>query len=473
MRDIAESAAPGADAGVADILGAAFADCDTTPDRGEIHHIDWYEHGCATDLSTSSTVSPTPSVKGGSRRIQAGYSCVRMAAKRTLAEKLAPFPAGAQLVDEVSALRSELTALDLTEDGALQRRARTLELLGVLESALSTTKVVLLSNMLIDTLRASVAAVRGHIAYIGPPQEPTHYENQLVALTELVRPLTGGSGTERIPAMAGAAAAAVLASKEIAEVVEELRAERDTLKREIDQMRAERLELLQSVTESVDDLIDHADTDFASARDTARTAFESDRRAFVEAAEQSVEAGEGYLDQLKTLLGVAGDLTLSSGYGAEADKEANTSTRLRTGSLVAGLAAVFAGVGAVVLQSIAAAKEWDGYDALDVLPAKLTVIGGLAAIAGYLGRQAANHRRYSEHLRGVQLELQNLGPYLAQLDITQQATIRGNLVSNFFGRPVPAIGDDAPTAAASVDQLLQLIKELAQSASKLPPALGP
>lgn len=108
---------------------------------------------------------------------------------------------------------------------------------------------------------------------------------------------------------------------------------------------------------------------------------------------------------------------------------------------------------------LASANEWD-YDTWSSLPAKFAVIAAFGAIAAYYGRQASGHRTYAQQLRNAQLELHNIGPYLAELDTDARAAVRTQLVPTFFGKAIPSVQEDAPTTAASADQLLELARLL-------------
>ena len=385
-----------------------------------------------------------------------------MAKTLTLQEKLAPFPSGAGLINSVSNLRSALVDLELTDEGAEARRRRTLEVLGLLESSLATISPSLITNPNIESLAASVVAVQNHLAYITPPQETVHYENQLNALIEAVRPLVGGAGTSQVRAVAAAATASIEAADQIQAHLEALEVQRADLARMVEETESQKRLELARVQGELDGSVALAKDSVQNLTKVAAERLESDRVAFVKAAEETTAEGEQLLQKMKELLAVSSDLTLSTDYGRHADAEAKSAERMRRGAVAAGVTAVLAGVAGIALQAWASAHNWQNYDAWSVLPGKLAVIAALAAIAAYLGRQSSTHRRYSEHLRNAQLELRNLGPYLAPLPASEQERIRADLVATFFGKPAPEVRDDAPTTGATVDQLLDLLKVFAK-----------
>ena len=47
---------------------------------------------------------------------------------------------------------------------------------------------------------------------------------------------------------------------------------------------------------------------------------------------------------------------------------------------------------------------------------------------------------------------------LAELPSEERAEVRRELVSAFFGKPIETVKDDAPTAAATSEQLLDLVR---------------
>lgn len=100
------------------------------------------------------------------------------------------------------------------------------------------------------------------------------------------------------------------------------------------------------------------------------------------------------------------------------------------------------------------------YSVWAMWPAKITVLAALGALSAYHGRQAAEHREYAQHLRTAQLELHNLGPYLAELQPDQRAEVRKDLVRTFFGKASPEVKQDSPTTTITLDQAVEVLRLL-------------
>lgn len=181
----------------------------------------------------------------------------------------------------------------------------------------------------------------------------------------------------------------------------------------------------------------------------------SERRKAVEQRAVQLTEAEQLLGQLREVLAIAADESLSANYGNRADDEQKSADRFRTYAALAGVLAVAVSIAVVVLQMLYAAKGWD-YSQVQQWPPKIAVIASLGGLSAYFARQSAMHRTYGVYLRDAQLELSNLGPYLAELTPDVRAEVRRSLVNTYFGRKAPMGGNevDGPSALAAASKLL-------------------
>ena len=201
------------------------------------------------------------------------------------------------------------------------------------------------------------------------------------------------------------------------------------------------------------------DKALAEIGDEGSRRYEEDRVAFVQSSEEAAELAAKTLEELRRLLSIAGDESLSAGYGQKADDEQKTADDLRNKAVKYGIATAVAAGLAVAVQVVLILAGETGSN-WSLLPVKAAFITALAAIATYYGRQSAHHRSYSQQLRNAQLELSNIGPYLAELDVEDRTAVKRELVNTFFGKPVETVSEDSPTAAANMDRMLELVRLL-------------
>jgi len=159
------------------------------------------------------------------------------------------------------------------------------------------------------------------------------------------------------------------------------------------------------VVEAARTTLEQADSVTRTVIDTLQKdveqSIEGDRESYARYLEQAHNDGEGLIEELRRLLSIASDESLSANYGNQAAREDKRSTRLRAGAIVFGVLTVAAAVVSIVLQD-AVLDESSGSEIWSLWPGKLAMIGTLAALAGYLGREASRHRTYAQELRAKQ-----------------------------------------------------------------------
>jgi len=220
--------------------------------------------------------------------------------------------------------------------------------------------------------------------------------------------------------------------------------------RQEEEMEANRV-TFGDLTERWSDTVD-------AVRSSATASYESDRVEFVKSFENASDHADFILGELRRKLSIASDESLSAAYGNRATSEDETANTLRMAAIGFGVATVAMAVVSLVWAARVETDPARAYDALALLPLKFGVIALLGGIGAYLGRQSERHRSFGRRLRVNQLELHNIGSYLAELDPAERAAIKTKLVDSFFGQGADDHKDDAPTAGASVEELVSLLR---------------
>lgn len=378
-----------------------------------------------------------------------------------LNERFAALPSMEAALEHLYALREEATAVEVGEHPLAQPpRDRVLGLVAQIEGALSTVEPMLVTDAVPSSMVPPLSQLRDQLpAHL--PGSPDGLEVYISPVADLARSLVAVAGTASGPALLDVERRLEQAVAAAKDEVEELGRKRSELVEEIDRLTTTTAELVEQKSSELDELIHTGDKRITGVADTGRQAYEADRTGLVKFGEETVANAEETLAELRRVLAIAGDESLSANYGKRADVEDQEATKLRNAAVGFGIATATAALAGAAIQVLASANGWD-YGVWSSLPGKFAVIAAFGAIAAYYGRQASSHRTYAQQLRNAQLELHNIGPYLAELDTEARAAVRTELVPTFFGRATPSVQEDAPTTAASAEQLLELARLLAK-----------
>lgn len=376
-----------------------------------------------------------------------------------LRERFVGLPSIGTALEHLYAFRDEAMAVDVAEHPDAQPvRDRILGLVVHIEGALSTVEPLLMTDSIPASMTTALSQLRSQLpAHL--PAAPEGLEPYVAPVADIARSLVSVAGTASGPSLLDVEQRLEQAVATAKEEIEDLARRRSELVEEIDQLKETAAELVSQKSGELADLIQTGDNRITQVADAGRVAYETDRKELVKFGEATVESAEETLAELRRVLAIAGDESLSANYGKRADIEDQEAAKLRKAAVGFGIATALAALAGAAIPVLASANEWN-YDTWSSLPAKFAVIAAFGAIAAYYGRQASGHRTYAQQLRNAQLELHNIGPYLAELDTDARAAVRTQLVPTFFGKAIPSVQEDAPTTAASADQLLELARLL-------------
>lgn len=156
--------------------------------------------------------------------------------------------------------------------------------------------------------------------------------------------------------------------------------------------------------------------------------------------------------QVEQLVGVIGNLGVTSGYLKEANVARYSLWTWQTITVLSliGLSAV---AGIAFLPLIQGGFNWEGFAGRVFL--SLTI----GVLVAYAASQADKSRKVEQHNRKLALELEAIGPYLAPLDKQERDKFRVDLGNRSFGqRDASGVEEPSPSSVADVVKLAEVIK---------------
>lgn len=212
----------------------------------------------------------------------------------------------------------------------------------------------------------------------------------------------------------------------------------DALKGELGQWRTQLDAAVKAHEEQLDTLIEEL-------REKSKESARASEAKLGEITSQARDAAKSALDEIQQrrvkaeqLVGVIGNLGVTSGY----QKVANYARRvgwfwqITTLGSLGGL--IFVAY-RMFMPIVTGEFSWEGFAGRVFLT---LTIGGLAAYAGY---QADRYQRLERESRRVELDLESIGPYLADLPEEQQQGVKLQMADRTFGRPLQH-GGQTPTS---------------------------
>jgi hypothetical protein len=166
--------------------------------------------------------------------------------------------------------------------------------------------------------------------------------------------------------------------------------------------------------------------------------------------------------EVEKLVGVVGNLALTSGYQKAAAAARKAAGRWQIATVVSMVALV-----GVALKAFLPALEngfaWSGF------AGRVFISFTVAVLAAYSARQADKYQRAERTAEKMALELEALGPFLAPLPKTQQDTFRLTVGDRSFGRSDgnPAAHDKSPATVLDMigdKDVRSLITEIVKAA---------
>jgi F0F1-type ATP synthase membrane subunit b/b' len=382
-------------------------------------------------------------------------------ASESLRDRYSWEPNTATAIAELWAFRDALANENLEEEGALpDEQARQLQAVALIEATLAAMDEWLATTALGTQLSAAIAQVEGHRVNFRLTQPyPTILvdfarDHLVLAATQNALPALSDAEQRHVQAIEQLDTRTAEAEATVTSLKETLEAANEVITSRLGPEGSETSALLTDAQSRVDDSIAAADRAFELELEKAKQEHEAERKSIVQFGEDAVREAERLLDELRRNLSISADDSLSAAYGTRANEEDKAANRMRNFALWFGIAAAAVAAGELVAQVIADSSN----STWALLPLKLTAALVLAGIGAYCGRESSRHRAFAQQLRIAQLELNNIGPYLAELDATKRAEVKERLVEIFFGRSTATAEPDSPTTGATVDQVLEVVR---------------
>lgn len=184
------------------------------------------------------------------------------------------------------------------------------------------------------------------------------------------------------------------------------------------------------------------------------------------AAEGVVRDIETHRERVEKLVGVIGNLGVTSGYLKTANY-AQRSVWIWQGVTVLAMAGLIAVAYKAFIPIVQGEFTWAGFAGKGLL----TVTVGV--LAAYSGSQADKFFEMERRNRKMALELEAIGPYLAPLPQEQQDEFRVALGERSFGREDPAPGRRADKSPATLVDVLMKSKEFRDFVTEIVRAARP
>ncbi|MHB8188643.1 MAG: hypothetical protein ACYDDU_21765 [Dermatophilaceae bacterium] len=196
------------------------------------------------------------------------------------------------------------------------------------------------------------------------------------------------------------------------------------------------------------------DEALASSEGKAEDSTAASEKAGIEQRARSLGAAEEHLNSLAALEKQARDMvnvtarnTISTEYAQYARSQGWFAT------IWSVLAVAGAITGFIYVTSLL--RNFDGVSAAEAI-FKSTASAAILGAAGFMGREAAGHRREARDAKRTQLDLNAMEPFLANLSPEHAETLRRNIAERIFRRPLANLRRntrfDRPLGNSSTDE---------------------
>lgn len=169
---------------------------------------------------------------------------------------------------------------------------------------------------------------------------------------------------------------------------------------------------------------------------------------FRDSAAAILKVIESHKNDVEKLVGVIGNLGVTSGYQKAADSALNA-TRFWQTLTVAGFGVVILFAYKAFLPALEGEFSWEKFAGRVVL----TIAVGV--FAAYAAAQADRYMESERRNRKLALELEAVGPYLAPLPEAQQQSFRLALGERTFGKDEQRFGDKGKSPATVIDVVMK------------------
>lgn len=329
---------------------------------------------------------------------------------------------------------------------------------------------------------------------------PDAGSEEAVAIADIFRRELGGVEAKVTEVVEQAEAAVAASTEEHTRVLNERKGEAANLGQRLNQLQSS-VEVLRT---TVEEFINDRTTATETAANEAKAAHDAQRerarkdaeklltattQSFEQEANRQREAHEELAESLTSratehlseiermkkrvedLVGAVGRTGLSGGFQQWEESERVEADRMRRYAIWFGAAAAVAVIALVVVRMFVGDvndnQEWG------LTIGALSIPAALGAVAVYLGKESARHRRNQIIARRTELELASFGPYLADLDKAEQAELTALFAPVFFGQAMVHMSgkkdDDHAGPEPLLKQLLDKLAEIVKQRRTQPP----
>lgn len=217
----------------------------------------------------------------------------------------------------------------------------------------------------------------------------------------------------------------------------------------------------QRAREDADALLSEAKGSFEEEATRERETHDELVASFKTTGETHLAEIEEMKEQVERLVGAVGRTGLSGGFQQWEASEREDADRMRRYAIGFGVAAALAVIALVIVRLFVDEASDGGAWALSL--GALSIPAALGAVAVYAGRESGRHRTNQVIARRTELELASFGPYLAELEKTEQAELTALFAPVFFGQAMAhASGTDEDEPAGPQPLMKEVLDRLAE-----------
>lgn len=241
-------------------------------------------------------------------------------------------------------------------------------------------------------------------------------------------------------------------------------AAQDLRAKEFSDAQAERVQTLSALVSDFTQKLSEHNAALTSLRESADKSYQetlaSLKTQYEEAAAKILQRIEEHKVDVEKLVGVIGNLGVTSGYQKIANRAQRAMYLWQTLTVLALAGLIYV---AYVIAFAPAASETIFFQGLSTRVFLSVTVGIFAA---YAAKQASNNLDIERRNRKLALELEALGPFIAPLPTEMQNKFRADLGERSFGIPdgesKPGTAKDPVTAIDMLKEVRELVVELAK-----------
>lgn len=238
----------------------------------------------------------------------------------------------------------------------------------------------------------------------------------------------------------------------------------ETRSREFTDAQASRQDKFAAVTSDYTQRLTEQNADFTRQKEVAVRQYQDDvaalKKDYADSAKNILEQMDEQRRQVEKLVGVIGNLGVTSGY-LKAANQARVAMWVWQGITVLAMGGLIAVAYKAFIPIVQGSFTWEGLTGRVFL--SLTV----GVLAAYAASQADKFLEIERRNRKLALELEAIGPYLAPLPQALQDKFRLDIGERSFGREEHRIGKRGEKSPATVIDVLMQSKEFREFIAEL------